>query len=81
VYTGYLALLLGCGVASQNVSVLLLWPVSLLGIVIQAVAEEQVLGAKFGQDYARYVGQTGRFIPRFRSQRFDSCPNGRKKTA
>src|SRR5262249_46828794 len=29
VYTGYLALLLGCGVASLNACLLLLWPVSL----------------------------------------------------
>ncbi len=66
VYTGYLALLLGGGVASANVCLLLLWPVSLLGILIQAASEEQLLGARFGQDYARYVGRTGRLVPRFR---------------
>jgi protein-S-isoprenylcysteine O-methyltransferase Ste14 len=65
VYTGYLALLLGSGVASVNVCLLLLWPVSLLGILIQAASEEQLLAVRFGQDYERYVGRTGRLVPRF----------------
>jgi protein-S-isoprenylcysteine O-methyltransferase len=64
VYTGYLALLLGSGVASLNVCLLLLWPVSLLGILIQAASEEQLLGARFGRDYERYVARTGRLVPR-----------------
>jgi protein-S-isoprenylcysteine O-methyltransferase Ste14 len=68
VYVGYLALLLGSGVASLNVCLLLLWPVSLLGILIQAASEEQVLRARFGQDYERYVGRTGRLVPRFKGQ-------------
>jgi protein-S-isoprenylcysteine O-methyltransferase Ste14 len=67
VYTGYLALLLGSGVASLNVCLLLLWPVSLLGILIQAASEEQLLGARFGREYERYVGRIGWLIPRFRS--------------
>jgi protein-S-isoprenylcysteine O-methyltransferase Ste14 len=65
VYTGYLALLLGSGVASLNVWLLLLWPVSLLGILIQVASEEQLLTAKFGKDFERYVGQVGRLVPRF----------------
>jgi protein-S-isoprenylcysteine O-methyltransferase Ste14 len=65
VYTGYLALLLGSGVASLNLWVLLLWPLSLLGILVQAGSEEQLLGTRFGQDYERYVGQTGQLVPRF----------------
>lgn len=68
VYTGFLALLLGSGVASLNVCVLLLWPVSLLGILIQAASEEQLLGARFGREYERYVGRIGRFVPRFWSR-------------
>ena len=64
-YAGYLALLLGSGVASLNVCLWFLWPVSLLGILIQAAAEEQLLGERFGQDYARYVRRTGRLVPRF----------------
>jgi protein-S-isoprenylcysteine O-methyltransferase Ste14 len=71
VYAGYLALLLGSGVASLNVCVLLIWPVSLLGIHIQAASEEQLLRARFGQDYERYVGRTGRLVPRFKGQTAD----------
>jgi protein-S-isoprenylcysteine O-methyltransferase Ste14 len=66
VYAGYLALLLGSGVASLNVCLLLIWPVSLLGILIQAASEEQLLRARFGQDYERYVGRTGRLVPCFK---------------
>jgi protein-S-isoprenylcysteine O-methyltransferase len=65
VYTGYLALLLGSGVASLNVCVLSLWPISLLGILIQAASEEQVLRERFGRDYELYVRRTGRLVPRF----------------
>jgi protein-S-isoprenylcysteine O-methyltransferase Ste14 len=65
VYSGYLALLLGSGVASLNVCLWLLWPVSLVGIRIQAAAEEKLLEARFGQDYERYVRRTGRLVPRF----------------
>src|SRR5262249_51604315 len=68
VYAGYLALLLGSGVASLNVCLWLLWPVALLGILIQTGSEEQLLGEKFGQDYGRYVRQTGRLVPRFWGQ-------------
>jgi protein-S-isoprenylcysteine O-methyltransferase Ste14 len=71
VYEGYLALLLGSGVASLNVCVLLIWPVSLLGIHIQAASEEQLLRTRFGQDYERYVGRTGRLVPRFKGQTAD----------
>jgi protein-S-isoprenylcysteine O-methyltransferase Ste14 len=65
VYMGYLALLLGSGVASLNVCLLLLWPVSLLGILIQAASEEQLLTAKFAEDYERYVARVGRLVPHF----------------
>ena len=65
VYAGYLALLLGSGVASLNICLWLLWPVSLLGILIQAASEEQILGARFGQDYERLVRRNGRLVPRF----------------
>ena len=64
VYAGYLALLLGSGVASLNVCLWLLWPVSLLGILIQAASEERVLGARFGREYERYAGRVGRLVPR-----------------
>jgi len=65
VYAGYLALLFGSGVASLNVVVLLLWPLSLLGILIQATSEEKLLRQKFGPTYERYARRTGRLFPRF----------------
>src|SRR5262249_39571210 len=68
VYAGYLALLLGSGVASLNVCLLLIWPVSLLGILIQAASEEQLLRARFGQDYERYIGRIGRLVPCFKGR-------------
>jgi protein-S-isoprenylcysteine O-methyltransferase Ste14 len=66
IYAGFLAMLLGAGVASLNLWVLLLWPVSLLGILVQARSEERVLGARFGREYARYVAVTRMLVPRFR---------------
>jgi protein-S-isoprenylcysteine O-methyltransferase Ste14 len=65
VYAGYLALLLGSGVASLNVWLLLIWPFSLLGISIQADAEEQLLAARFGREYECYAGRVGRLVPCF----------------
>jgi protein-S-isoprenylcysteine O-methyltransferase Ste14 len=64
VYAGYLALLLGSGLASLNVCVLLLWPVSFLGILIQADSEEHLLRERLTQTYERYVRRTGQLFPR-----------------
>ena len=64
VYTGYLALLLGSGVAALNLGVLALWPLSLLGILVQAGSEEQLLRARFGSDYEHYARRTGQLVPR-----------------
>jgi protein-S-isoprenylcysteine O-methyltransferase Ste14 len=64
VYAGYLALLFGSSVASLNVCLWLLWPLSLIGILIQAASEEQLLGERLGQDYECYVRRTGRLVPR-----------------
>ena len=75
VYSAYLALLLGSGVASLNVCLWLLWPVSLLGILIQAASEERLLGERFGQEYERYVRRTGRLVPRFWGQAAESGVN------
>jgi protein-S-isoprenylcysteine O-methyltransferase Ste14 len=79
VYTGYLALLLGSGVASFNGCILLLWPVSLLGILIQAASEEQLLAARFGRDYERYVGRIGRLVPRCWSRTAESDVRRRRR--
>jgi protein-S-isoprenylcysteine O-methyltransferase Ste14 len=74
VYAGYLALLFGSGVASLNICLWLLWPVSLIGILIQAASEEQVLGERFGDDYERYVRRTGRLVPRLLGQAANPDP-------
>jgi protein-S-isoprenylcysteine O-methyltransferase len=78
VYTGYLALLLGSGVASLNVCLWLLWPVSLLGILIQAASEENLLAERFGPEYERYARRTGRLVPRFWGQAAEAgaAPDG-----
>jgi protein-S-isoprenylcysteine O-methyltransferase Ste14 len=68
VYAGYLALLFGSGLASLNVCVLLLCPLSLLGILIQAASEEKLLRKKFEPNYERYARRTGRLFPRFAGQ-------------
>lgn len=65
VYAGYLALLLGCSFASLNATLWLLWPLSLVGILIQAESEERVLRERFGPHYERYVRRTGRLLPCF----------------
>ena len=64
VYTGYLVLLLGTALGTLNVGLLLLWPVSLAGILVQAASEERVLTERFGDEYRRYAGRTGRLVPR-----------------
>jgi protein-S-isoprenylcysteine O-methyltransferase Ste14 len=64
IYSGYLALLLGSGLGMLNVYLLLLWPFSLLGILIQVGSEERLLGLKFGPTYRRYAARTGRLVPR-----------------
>jgi len=78
VYAGYLALLLGSGVASLNICLWLIWPISLTGILIQAASEEQLLGERFGKDYESYVRRTGRLVPRLWGQAAnpDAAPDG-----
>jgi protein-S-isoprenylcysteine O-methyltransferase Ste14 len=65
IYSGYLALLLGSGVGMLNVWLLLLWPLSFLGMLVQARSEERLLVSRFGQAYRGYAGRTGQFVPRF----------------
>ena len=68
VYSAYLALLLGSGVGMLNVYLLLLWPLSLFGILVQARSEDRLLKSKFGRAYRRYAGRTGQFVPRLGSR-------------
>ena len=63
VYSGYLLLLVGSGLAALNVFVLLLWPLSLLAILMQATFEERLLRARFAGDYERYVSRVGQLVP------------------
>jgi protein-S-isoprenylcysteine O-methyltransferase Ste14 len=65
VYSGYLLLLVGTGLATLNVCVLLLWPLSLVGILIQAASEEKLLRARFAADYECYVSRVGQLLPSF----------------
>jgi protein-S-isoprenylcysteine O-methyltransferase Ste14 len=46
VSAGYLALLLGTGVGMLDAWLLLLWVLSLIGFLVQAAAEEQLLRSK-----------------------------------
>src|SRR5262249_53407287 len=64
VYAGYLFLFSGGGVAPLTIGFWLLGPLSLMGFLIQAASEEQPRGEGLGQDYERYVGGTGRLVPR-----------------
>jgi protein-S-isoprenylcysteine O-methyltransferase Ste14 len=64
IYSGYLALLLGSGIGMLNIWLMLLWPLSLVGILIQAGSEERLLESKFGQAYRRYAARTGQLVPR-----------------
>jgi len=64
VYVGYLALLLGSGLASINLCVLFVWPVSLLGILLQAASEEQILQQRWARKFEQYAQRTGRLFPR-----------------
>jgi protein-S-isoprenylcysteine O-methyltransferase Ste14 len=63
IYSGYLALLLGSGLGMLNIWLLLLWPLSFIGIRIQAGAEERLLDLRFGQAYQRYANSTGMLVP------------------
>ena len=64
-YSGDLALFLGSALGTLNVFLLVLWPVAVIGNLVQARIEEQLLEARFGGAYRSYVERTGRFLPRF----------------
>ena len=64
VYSGDLALFLGAALGTLNVSLLVLWPIAVMGTWLQARLEEQLLESKFGESYRRYARTTGRFLPR-----------------
>jgi len=65
IYSGVLARGLGAALGTLNVLLLALWVVPLVGVSIQARAEEELLRAKFGQTYADYAARTGGLVPRW----------------
>jgi protein-S-isoprenylcysteine O-methyltransferase Ste14 len=73
VYSAYLALLLGSGMAALNVAVLLLWPISLVGILVQARQEDRLLASRFGAAHEAYSARTGLLFPSFRAARYPPC--------
>ncbi len=64
-YSGDLALWLGAALATANVFLLLLWPISVLGTYLLTREEDALLASKFGSRYERYSRRTGGLIPRF----------------
>ena len=67
IYSAVLALWLGAALGTLNVLLLVLWVVPLVGVNIQARAEEELLRARFGQAYADYAARTRAFVPRWPS--------------
>ncbi len=65
IYSGNVALVLGTALATLNVAVLLVCPIVITGMLLQARAEEDLLEARFGPDYRAYARRTGRLVPRF----------------
>jgi protein-S-isoprenylcysteine O-methyltransferase Ste14 len=65
IYSAVLALWLGAALGTLNVILLVLWVVPLVGVGIQARAEEELLRAKFGPAYADYAARTGALVPRW----------------
>ena len=63
-YSGDLALWLGAALATVNVLLLALWPLSALGTYLQTRQEDALLAAKFGTTYQEYASRTGRLMPR-----------------
>jgi len=64
VYSDVLALWLGAALGTGNISLLLFWPIAVIGVAVQARLEEELLRSKFGESYESYARVTGRFLPR-----------------
>jgi protein-S-isoprenylcysteine O-methyltransferase Ste14 len=63
-YSGDLALWLGSALATLNVLLMGLWPLYVLGATMQSRVEDELLAAKFGDEYRHYAARVGRFVPR-----------------
>ncbi len=64
-YAGDLALWLGAALATANVLLIVLWPLYVLGAQAEAMVEDELLDAHFGQAYRAWAARTGRLVPRF----------------
>jgi protein-S-isoprenylcysteine O-methyltransferase Ste14 len=67
IYTAYLLAYIGGGLASSNL-VLTAIPPTMFAIMVsmRMGREEEVLKERFGQEYSKYMQQTGRLLPRLR---------------
>jgi len=66
IYAGMLLMVLGNVLVAPSPMIDLAALLTTLGILRQALREEQYLHQTFGERYARYAAETGRFVPRFR---------------
>ena len=62
-YSGDLALWLGASLATVNVYLLVLWPLSVVGTYVQTRQEDALLASKFGSTYEIYAKRTGGLVP------------------
>jgi protein-S-isoprenylcysteine O-methyltransferase Ste14 len=64
IYSGWLVILAGTVLAVPDATVDVAALVTVLGILVQALREEQHMARTLGERYARYAARTGRFAPR-----------------
>ncbi len=68
IYSGWLLMLLGSVLVIPEVRIGMAALLTTLGVLIQALREEQHMLRTLGERYARYAARTGRFAPRLRSR-------------
>ena len=66
IYSGWLLMLLGSVLLIPAPSVAVAALVTALGVLAQALREEEHMVATLGERYVRYAARTGRFVPRLR---------------
>jgi protein-S-isoprenylcysteine O-methyltransferase Ste14 len=64
IYSGWLLILIGSVLVIRDSTVDVAAAVTALGVLAQAMREEQHMLKTFGERYARYAAHTGRFAPR-----------------
>lgn len=65
IYAAFLGYFVGAWLLQPNGSFTVAMPIAIARVVLQAVREEQLLVASFGQDYRDYMRSTKRFVPWF----------------